>query len=146
MILTSDMVSQSSVFADKYGPEKAIDKDRDTLAYTRCEDGKKVWYKIKFQGEHAVSEVVIIIFNFEDYLESRMDGVTVAVLSGDEEDVCGTLSVTSDYGKEKNSINCNNLRGDGVILRGEEGRFDACIHIREILVFETHNEGMLFLI
>ena len=57
MILTSDMVSQSSVFADKYGPEKAIDKDRDTLAYTICEDGKKVWYKIKFQGEHAVSEV-----------------------------------------------------------------------------------------
>ena len=144
MILTPDMVSQSSTYLNPSlnGPQLAIDSDTGTGSHTTCQDGRYVWYKIRFVGERFVDKVVLIN-SFGNRQEIRMDGATVAVLNGDEENVCGTLSVTPDDDIQKYSINCNNLRGDGVILRGEEGRVEACIHIREIQVFETLYKGIL---
>ena len=144
MILTPDMVSQSTTYLDPSlnGPQLAIDSDTGTGAHTTCQDGRYVWYKIRFVGERFVDKVVLIN-SFGNRQEIRMDGATVAVLNGDEENVCATLSVTPHDGVEKYSMNCNNLRGDGVILRGEEGRVEACIHIREIQVFETLYKGIL---
>ena len=138
------MVSQSTLSNKMFGPEKALDKYMNTRAHTICQDGKKVWYEIKFHREHAVNQVVMFnLYNF--FYKSRMDGTKVAVLSREEEHTCETLSVTAEDDIEKYSINCNNLRGDRVILRGE-GKEKACNHIREIQVFETLDLGMVSLI
>ena len=106
MVLTSDMVSQSTVYYDpdhpdrRHGPELAIDKDRKTIAHTICQEGQNVWYKIEFGGEHVVNKVVIIN-SFQNQYKTRMDGTDVAVLSGDKEHICETLRVTSEDSEEE---------------------------------------------
>ena len=142
------MVSQSTTYSNPKnpdrtnGPEMAIDKDKSTKSHTVCEDGNNVWYKIEFNREHAVKKVVLVN-SFDNGYKARMDGTVVVVLQGGVAHTCGTVSVTSQSTEPEYSIQCNSLWGDGVTLEGEPGKQDACIHMREIQVFETVNIGKL---
>ena len=141
------MVSQSSTYANPEpnaptcGPEKAIDKNVSTLAHTICEQGSGVWYKINFGKVFYVSEVQFInhFSNFQDKsLKMRMDGTRIFVIKNDKEELCETLHVPVDDNRRIYSINCGDKIGDGVILRGKEEKWDACIHINEIEVHRGH--------
>ena len=145
--LTPDMVSQSSTYvtpepnAPTCGPDKAIDKNVSTLAHTICEQGSGVWYKIDFGKVFYVSEVKFInhFSNFQDEsLKMRMDGTRIFVINNKEEELCETLHVPVDDNRRIYSINCEEKIGNGVILRGKEGKWDACIHINEIEVHRGH--------
>ena len=141
------MVSQSSTYvelepnAPTYGPEKAIDKNVSTLAHTICEQGSSVWYKINLGKAFYVSEVKFINYfsNFQDDSpKMRMDGTRIFVINNEEEELCETLHVPVNDNRRIYSINCGDKIGDGVILRGKEGKWDACIHITEIEVHRGH--------
>ena len=140
------MVSQSSTYVNSspnrtgtYGPEKAIDRDNDTLAHTNCGQGAGVWYKIFFGKLFYVIEVRFSDFFSgkpnKDFQKNRMDGTRVLVTNKDKEELCETLHVPAEDTRQIYSINCGDKIGDGVILRGKEGKADSCIHIKEISVF-----------
>ena len=143
--LTPDMVSQSSTYVNPdpnhstHGPEMAIDGDEGTVAHTKCELGSSVWYKINFGKTFYVSEVKFInhFSDFQyDHPKMRMDGTRVLVTNNEveKEELCETLHVPADDNRQIYSINCGDKIGDGIILRGKEGKSDACIHIDEIEV------------
>ena len=140
------MVSQSSTYVNPnpnqtrtHGPEKAIDRDNDTLAHTNCGQGAGVWYRINFGKLSYVIEVKFSDYFSgrpkKDYQKTRMDGTRVLVTNNEKEELCETLHVPADDNRQIYSINCGDKIGDGVILRGKEGKADSCIHIKEISVF-----------
>ena len=140
------MVSQSSTFsnsdnanADKtFGPERAIDGDENSQAHTVCGEGAGIWYKINLGGAFQVGEVKFrnyFINNDKESRKTRMDGTRVLVTNKDKEELCETLHVPADDNRRIYSINCGDKIGDGIILRGKEGKSNACIHISEIKVF-----------
>ena len=137
------MVSQSSTYVNSdnpdktHGPEKAIDGHETSQAHTECGQGVGVWYRINFGRTIRVDKVKFsnTFANSHDVSHKmRMDGTRVLVTNKDKEDLCETLHVPADDNRQIYSINCGDKIGDGVILRGKEGKTDACIHISEIEV------------
>ena len=137
--LTPDLVSQSSTYVNPdpnhptHGPEMAIDGDENTLAHTNCEQGSAVWYKINFGKAFYVSEVKFSNY-FSDFHDdspkTRMDGTRVFVTNNEKEELCETLHVPPEDTRQIYSINCEDKIGDGVILRGKEGKWDAVFTLR----------------
>ena len=145
MILTPNMVSQSSKYNENTGPEKALDGDTsiNSQSHTQCGDGKDIWYKIEFGGEHLVQEVKFINV-FDDPRKARMDGSRVYVIQDNMEELCATFYIPTDAAGTTFSVECNDMLGDGVILRGKVGKADYCIHMFEVDVSESVKIGEIF--
>ena len=146
MKLKPDDVSQSSVFKDsnnEYPAELAIDNDVNTVAHSICGNGANLWYRVDFDGKHFVKAVSFVnSFSGIEYAsKTRMDGTKVLVINNNKEKLCDTVLVPSSDTREIYVINCGDKIGDGVILRGKEGKADFCIHIREIDVLESIVRG-----
>ena len=120
------MVSQSSIYVnpDKnvhtHGPERAVDHDPSTLSHTLCHEDTDVWYRIELGSKHYVNKVSIInFFNGNHLYQARMDGTKILVINNNKEELCGTLDVPDNDKRQIYSINCENMFGDGVVLRGK---------------------------
>ena len=143
IILTPNVVSQSSTL-QQFGPEKAVDGVyKAPAAHTKCGDGENVWYKIEFGIERLVQ--VVAFFNaLPNGYKARMDGTRVFVTNENGEKLCATFSVPADSPERIFSVDCNDMSGDGLILRGEIGKTNACIHMYEIDVTESVEIGINF--
>ena len=142
MILTPNMVSQSSIWTADTGPEKAVDDKGGTQAHTQCGDGDTIWYKIEFGSEHLVHEVKFINV-FDDERKARMDGTRVFVIEDNKEELCATFSIPENAPGQIFSVECNDMLGNGVILRGKVGHH-TCFHMWEIDVTESVRIGEIF--
>ena len=139
LILTPNMVSQSSTWAADTGPEQAVDDKGGTQAHTQCGDGDTIWYKIEFGREHFVYEVKFINV-FDDSRKARMDGTRVYVIQENKEELCATFSIPAYAPGQIFSVDCNDMLGVGVILRGKVGHH-TCFHMYEIDVTENVRIG-----
>ena len=143
MILTPNMVTQSSTYDAETGPEKGVDGDGNSQAHTNCGNGESVWYKIKFGSQHHVRGVKFISV-FTDWRKARMDGTRVFVTQENNEELSATFSIPGHEPGQTFSVDCNDMLGDGVTLRGKVGKTDACIHMLEIYVTESVKIGKIF--
>ena len=73
-----------------------------------------------------------------------MDGTRVFVTQENNEELCATFSIPGHEPGQTFSVECNDMLGDGVTLRGKVGKSDACIHMWEIYVTESLKIGKIF--
>ena len=140
-ILTPNMASQSSKYNENTGPEKALDgaTSIDSQSHTLCGDGKDIWYKIEFGREHLVQKISFINV-FDDSRKARMDGTRVYVIQDNKEELCATFSIPAYAPGQIFSVDCNDMLGAGVILRGKVGHH-TCFHMYEIDITESVRIG-----